>query len=40
MTAQRRLRFGVWALVHGSRAAYGDPDEPYDASWQRNRALP
>jgi alkanesulfonate monooxygenase len=33
------LRFGVWALVHGSRAAYGDPSEPYDASWERNRAL-
>jgi alkanesulfonate monooxygenase len=33
------LRFGIWALVHGSRAAYGDPDEPYDASWERNRAL-
>jgi alkanesulfonate monooxygenase len=32
-------RFGIWALVHGSRAAYGDPDEPYDASWARNRAL-
>jgi alkanesulfonate monooxygenase len=34
-----RLRFGVWALVHGSRGAYGDPHEPYDASWERNRAL-
>jgi len=32
-------RFGIWALVHGSRAAFQDPDEPYDASWQRNRAL-
>lgn len=32
-------RFGVWALVHGSRAALQDPDEPYDASWDRNRAL-
>jgi len=32
-------RFGVWALVHGSRAALQDPDEPYDASWERNRAL-
>src|ERR1700754_4365030 len=36
---QHRLRFGIWALVHGSRAAYGDPDEPYDASWERNREL-
>jgi alkanesulfonate monooxygenase len=32
-------RFGIWALVHGSRAALQDPDEPYDASWERNRAL-
>src|ERR1700736_5455800 len=37
MTAS--IRFGVWALVHGSRAALQDPDEPYDASWARNRAL-
>jgi alkanesulfonate monooxygenase len=33
------LRFGIWALVHGSRAAYQDPEEPYDASWERNRDL-
>ena len=33
------IRFGVWALVHGSRAALQDPDEPYDASWERNRKL-
>ena len=33
------IRFGVWALVHGSRAALQDPEEPYDASWDRNRAL-
>ena len=33
------IRFGVWALVHGSRAALKDPDEPYDASWDRNRRL-
>src|SRR5476649_420431 len=32
-------RFGIWALVHGSRAALQDPDEPYDASWSRNRDL-
>lgn len=32
-------RFGVWAAVHGSRAAHHDPDEPFDASWDRNRAL-
>lgn len=33
------LRFGVWAAVHGSRAAFQDPDEPFDASWERNRRL-
>ncbi|MBR0648193.1 LLM class flavin-dependent oxidoreductase [Roseomonas terrae] len=32
-------RFGIWALVHGSRAARQDPEEPFDASWSRNRAL-
>ena len=34
-----KIRFGVWALVHGSRAALQDPDEPYDASWDRNLRL-
>ncbi len=33
------LRFGIWALVHGNRAALNDPEEPYDASWERNRRL-
>jgi alkanesulfonate monooxygenase len=33
------IRFGIWALVHGSRAALQEPDEPYDASWDRNRRL-
>jgi alkanesulfonate monooxygenase len=33
------LRFGIWALVHGPRAAHQDPEEPYDASWERNRKL-
>ncbi|MFM0550459.1 LLM class flavin-dependent oxidoreductase [Paraburkholderia sediminicola] len=32
-------RFGIWALVHGSRAALQDPAEPYNASWERNKAL-
>ncbi len=32
-------RFGIWALVHGSRAARQDPEEPFDASWARNLAL-
>ena len=31
------LRLGIWALVHGNRAALNDPEEPYDASWERNR---
>jgi alkanesulfonate monooxygenase len=35
----RSLRFGIWALVHGPRAAHQDPEEPYDASWERNRDL-
>jgi alkanesulfonate monooxygenase len=26
-------------LVHGNRAALHDPEEPYDASWDRNRKL-
>ncbi|MET0387225.1 MAG: LLM class flavin-dependent oxidoreductase [Polyangiales bacterium] len=37
--ATHPIRFGIWGLVHGSRAAYCDPDEPYDASWERNRDL-
>ncbi|MDB5412512.1 MAG: alkanesulfonate monooxygenase [Rubritepida sp.] len=32
-------RFGIWALVHGSRAARQDPEEPFDASWARNSKL-
>ena len=32
-------RFGVWALVHGSRGTFSDPEEPFDASWERNRRL-
>jgi alkanesulfonate monooxygenase len=36
---QSPLRVGIWALVHGNRAALSDPDEPYDASWDRNRRL-
>jgi alkanesulfonate monooxygenase len=36
---QQHIKFGIWALVHGSRGALDDPDEPFDASWARNRAL-
>ena len=32
------MRFGTWALVHGSRGALQAPGEPYDASWERNLA--
>jgi alkanesulfonate monooxygenase len=31
------VRFGVWAPVHGPRAAHHDPEEPYNASWEHNR---
>ncbi len=34
-----RPRFGIWALVHGSRGALQDPNEPFDASWERNKRL-
>ncbi len=34
-----RPRFGIWALVHGSRGALQDPEEPFDASWERNKRL-
>lgn len=33
------IRFGVWAPVHGPRAALQDPAEPFDASWQHNKAV-
>ena len=33
------MRFGVWAPVHGPRASYQDPDEPFDASWEHNRQV-
>ncbi|WGD28316.1 LLM class flavin-dependent oxidoreductase [Ancylobacter sp. WKF20] len=33
------IRFGVWAPVHGPRAALNDPDEPFDASWEHNQAV-
>src|ERR1700742_5174340 len=33
------MRFGIWALVHGSRGALQYPEETYDASWERNLAL-
>lgn len=35
----KAIRFGVWAPVHGPRAALRDPDEPFDASWEHNRTV-
>ncbi len=31
-------RFGIWAPVHGSRAARQDSEEPFDTSWARPQA--
>jgi alkanesulfonate monooxygenase len=33
------IRFGVWANVYGSWAARHHPEDPVDASWERNRDL-
>lgn len=30
-------RFGVWCMVYGSWASYHHPQDPVDASWERNR---
>ncbi|MFT3864153.1 MAG: LLM class flavin-dependent oxidoreductase [Solirubrobacterales bacterium] len=32
-------RFGVWAIVHGGWATANHPDDPFDASWKRNKNL-
>lgn len=32
-------RFGVWAVVHGGWATANHPDDPFDASWARNKKL-
>lgn len=34
-----QIRFGVWAPVHGPRAALQDPAEPFDASWDHNKKV-
>ncbi|HVW46386.1 MAG TPA: LLM class flavin-dependent oxidoreductase [Solirubrobacterales bacterium] len=36
---QAGLRLGVWAIVGGSWAARSHPEDPVDASWERNKAL-
>lgn len=37
--AERSLRFGVWALVYGNWASFHHPEDPVDASWERNKKL-
>jgi alkanesulfonate monooxygenase len=32
-------RFGIWALVSGATGSLFHPDDPPDASWERNRRL-
>jgi alkanesulfonate monooxygenase len=34
-----KIRFGVWAPVHGPRAALRDPQEVFDASWEHNKTV-
>jgi alkanesulfonate monooxygenase len=33
------FNFGIWAPVHGPRAALQDEAEPFDASWPHNKAV-
>jgi alkanesulfonate monooxygenase len=37
--SQSTIRFGVWANVYGTWASLQHPDDPVDASWERNRDL-
>src|SRR3984885_10149651 len=37
--ASSQARFGVWTIVGGTWASAHHPDDPPDASWERNRAL-
>jgi alkanesulfonate monooxygenase len=39
VTAPSTPRFGVWANVYGTWASHHHPDDPVDASWDRNRNL-
>ena len=32
-------RFGVWTSVHGTWASFHHPDDPVDASWERNKKV-
>jgi alkanesulfonate monooxygenase len=38
-TAMANPRFGVWALVSGATGSLFHPDDPADASWERNKNL-
>lgn len=37
MTTASAPRFGVWANVYGTWASLQHPDDPLDASWERNK---
>ena len=37
MSSEITPRFGVWANVYGSWASMQHPEDPLDASWERNR---
>jgi len=37
MSAAAGPRFGIWANVYGTWASMHHPDDPRDASWERNR---
>jgi alkanesulfonate monooxygenase len=39
MTLSAPPRFGIWALVSGATGSLFHPDDPPDASWERNRRL-
>jgi alkanesulfonate monooxygenase len=36
---RRPPRFGIWSLVYGSWASRHHPEDPPDASWERNKRL-
>jgi alkanesulfonate monooxygenase len=38
MPTNQQPRFGVWSLVCGTWASLHHPQEPFDASWERNKA--
>jgi alkanesulfonate monooxygenase len=36
---QRHVRFGIWAQVYGASGSFFHPDDPPDATWERNKRL-